>query len=869
VDLLAELAASIGNDPAQVARQAREIVAEARATDDWRQLSRALAVLGRALRMLGEIDLAEHALDEAITAAGKAGDDELAADAHLAIAGVLSIAGRWPIAFAHLDDVDRLGSTGMREMAEMQRAALCSGAGRIDEALELIARAIPRLRRQKNSLFLARMLANRGRIRVGRGDLASAISDYEEAEVLYRSIGQEFAALQTRHDLGCAFATFGDIPRALHLFDDTSAQFIELGHDASVPLLSRAEALLLGGLSADALSFSQDAARRLQAEGNHSAAAEALVALAEAARLEGNFVVAIDAASRANDWFASRQSAGWERAAELEAMRSRHESVGLGISDVDRLEALAAEMSAAGDARGELYARSIAAVAACEAGQLDRAERQGALAANAARRSRLLQSRLASRHATATVRLERGDRVGACRELSKALDELESTRRLHGAGDAGAAVISQSNSIMRLACKVATSEVRPMRALHWMERARVAGWVSRPALPSTDAAAAADFARLRSVAGELRHAELAGEPTGDLARRQAVLEQSMRAAWLAEASANHEADSLPPLRELNQMVGDSQVVSIASSGDRLIAVVVDRLRATLHSLGDPTRVTTFADRAAGALRGLSVSTSAPAVSAARQQTFLAAIDALDSLLLRPLRLDRGHIVLVVPPDLHRLPWAAMESLRDRSFTISPSVRWWIDAASSRSRAPTSALVVAGPRLAHADEEANGVAACHRRAKLLTAAKATVANVGAAMGRHDVVHLVAHGQFRHDNPLWSTIELADGQLTVYEMERLGRVPPTVVLATCESGVGGARGGAQLHGLAGSLLTMGARTIVASIGALPDTAETRDIMVGLHRDMVSGSTASASLARQRSRTDSGFSLSSASLVTLGVG
>ena len=45
---------------------------------------------------------------------------------------------------------------------------------------------------------------------------------------------------------------------------------------------------------------------------------------------------------------------------------------------------------------------------------------------------------------------------------------------------------------------------------------------------------------------------------------------------------------------------------------------------------------------------------------------------------------------------------------------------------------------------------------------------------------------------------------------------------MVLATCESGVGGGRSGAQLHGLAGTLLTMGARTIVAAIGALPDTA-----------------------------------------------
>jgi CHAT domain-containing protein len=867
VDLLAELAASIGNDPARVARQTREIAAEARAGADWGQLSRALAVLGRALRMLGEIDLAEHALDEAITAAGKAGDDELAADAHLAIAGVLSIAGRWSTAFAHLDEVDRLGSVEMRGIAELQRAALCSGAGRADEALELLARAIPRLRRQKNALFLARTLANRGGIRVGRGELASAISDLEEAEALYRSIGQEFAALQTRHDLGCAFATFGDIPRALDLFDEVSRRFIELGHDASVPLLSRAEALLQGGLSADALAFSQDAARRLHSEGNHAAAAEALVALAEAARLEGDFATAIDAASRANDWFASRQALGWQRAAELEMTRSRHESVGLDTSEIDRVEMLAAEMFAAGDARGELYARSIAAVAECERGELDRAEHQSLLAAAVARRSRLLQARLASSHAVATVRLARGDLGGARRELRKALDSLESTRRLRGAGDAGAAVVTQANSIMRLTYTMATHEPRPMLALAWMERARVAGWVARPALAPAEPAVTADFARLRAVAGDLRRAELAGEPTAELRHRQSVLERAMRAAWLTESTPAHGTANLPKLNELKGVVGDAQIVSIASSGDQFFAVVADRRGTRLQKLGDSAEVVEFAGRANSASRRISTSANL-AIAGARERSFLAAVAALDLALLQPLRLDAPHIVLVVPAELHALPWAAMASLRDRSFTLAPSVRWWIDAASTRARPPKSALVVAGPRLVEAVAEARGVAACHRRTTLLGGADATVANVGTALGRHDVAHFVAHGRFRHDNPLWSSIELADGQLTVYEMERLGRVPPTMVLATCESGIGGARGGAQLYGLAGTLLTMGARTIVAAIGALPDTPETRQCMVELHHDLAQGHSASASLARQRTVTD-GFSLTATGLVTLGVG
>jgi hypothetical protein len=220
----------------------------------------------------------------------------------------------------------------------------------------------------------------------------------------------------------------------------------------------------------------------------------------------------------------------------------------------------------------------------------------------------------------------------------------------------------------------------------------------------------------------------------------------------------------------------------------------------------------------------------------------------------------------VPAELHAIPWSAMPSLHGRSFALAPSVRWWVDAISSPAVSPTSAVAVAGPRLAEADAEAAEVSTCYRDAKLLVGTDASVANVSAAMGTHDIVHLVAHGHFRHDNPLWSTLELADGPLTVYELERLGHVPPTVVLATCESGVGGNRGGAQLHGLAGTLLAMGARTIVAAIGALPDTVETRQAMVALHSDLVNGTSASVSLLGQQR---AGFGLTAASLVTLGVG
>ncbi len=868
MDRLAELAASIERDPAEVAREVRALADAARALEDWHTVSRAQAVLGRAWRMLGEIDLAQRALADAVATAQKTDDDELEADAHLGLAGALSAAGRQGDAFRHLDRVDQLGSESLRDRAELQRAVLCRDVGRSEEALALFTRAVPRLRQAERRLDLARVLANRGGIRMSRGDVAAAIEDYEESEALFRSVGQEFVALQVRHDLGCAAANLGDLPRAMQLFDEVSTRFAELGHDASVPLLSRAEALMLAGLTADALTFSRDAARRLYAEGNQFAAAQALVTVAAAARQEGDYSTAGDAAARASECFAAGEAVGWEHAADLEGMRIQSEDGGLAVPAMDVLDDLAEALCKAGDVRGEIQARCLLAMSASAHRDLDRAGRQLELATTAVRRSRLMQPRVTLHHARATVCLASGDVDGARRQLRRALEVLDATRQLLG-GDAGSSIDTQARSLEHLAIQVAAHESRPMRSLAWMERARAAGHRPRPALPPSSHRAAADFARLRVVAGDLRRSEMAGEPTDELRRRHAELERSMRSEWLRMVHPAGMTTPLPQLSELKHVIGDAQVVSMSSSGDSLLAVIADGRRARSCLLGDLAPVVASAQRACTALRSLTATDTAPAVAASRQRTFAAAVNVLDSLLLAPLRLDSPHVVLAVPAGLHAIPWAAMPSLQGRSFTLVPSVRWWIEATSSPPSPAESVLVVAGPRLAEADAEARAVAACHLHTKVLMGPAATVANVGAALAHHDMVHIVAHGQFRHDNPLWSTLELADGPLTVYELERLGRVPPIVVLATCDSGISGTRSGAQLYGLAGTLLMMGARTIVASIGSLPDIAETRQTMVALHRDLVDGIGASASLARQRASFDGSTSLTAAGLVTLGVG
>jgi CHAT domain-containing protein len=128
------------------------------------------------------------------------------------------------------------------------------------------------------------------------------------------------------------------------------------------------------------------------------------------------------------------------------------------------------------------------------------------------------------------------------------------------------------------------------------------------------------------------------------------------------------------------------------------------------------------------------------------------------------------------------------------------------------------------------------------------AEATTTAVTDGLPSASVVHLAAHGHLRTDQPLWSAIELADGPLTVYDLVPHSPLPPTIVLSACDAGISAARGGGdELLGFTATLLAAGARSIVAAVAPLPDTALTRTVMVALHRGLAAGLPAGAALDR----------------------
>jgi CHAT domain-containing protein len=140
--------------------------------------------------------------------------------------------------------------------------------------------------------------------------------------------------------------------------------------------------------------------------------------------------------------------------------------------------------------------------------------------------------------------------------------------------------------------------------------------------------------------------------------------------------------------------------------------------------------------------------------------------------------------------------------------------------------------------------------------VLVGAAAGVDAVRRALDGATLAHVAAHGRFRVDNPLFSSLTLADGPLTVYDLESLGRAPRTLVLSACESSLSDVRPGDELMGLAAALFALGTTTVVGSVIAVPD-AQTVPLMSAFHRHLAHGEAASTALARAQLDVSGGSS------------
>ncbi len=233
---------------------------------------------------------------------------------------------------------------------------------------------------------------------------------------------------------------------------------------------------------------------------------------------------------------------------------------------------------------------------------------------------------------------------------------------------------------------------------------------------------------------------------------------------------------------------------------------------------------------------------------------------LDDLLIAPVReyLEGYQHLWIVPHGLlWEIPFAALydgeRCLIDRwQLMIIPG---WVEGTGEKISAQVDLLgkpVVVGHtdrgRLQYTLEEARTVAAMVDTSPLIEEA-ATVARVQEEVGTCTLLHVATHGWFRSDAPLFSVIHLADGAVTVKDLETWDMPAiQLVTLSACETGRSLNRG-SDLLGISRSLFKAGARRLLVSLWAVDDVATTELMVRFYQRLRAEESLAAAWQAAQR--------------------
>jgi CHAT domain-containing protein len=719
-----------------------------------------------------------------------------------------------------------------------QRGLVLGRLGRTAEALASFARAQPVLHEHHDRVWEARLLNNRALVRAYGGDLARAQRDLEKALDLYHS-DEVLLRAQVEHNLGFVAARRGDVPGALSRFESATTGYVAEGVARSVLLGDHCEVLLVAGLAAEARDKAAAAVAELETSGAGADLAEARLMLAHACLRDGDPGEAEQQAAAARASFHAQRRPVWTALALHAGVQARwlaHERSSRLLADA---AAAAGALATAGWPVAALDARLIAARIALDTSGSAGVDDTPWL--GDARRRAPLELRARAWHLEALRRLSSGDRRGAGAATRAGLRSLDRQRERLGSIELRAHSFSHARDLAALGLALAIESRRARRVLDWSERLRAGALALDPVRPPADPLLAEWLDQLRAAAAAVDAETRAGGDAVRERRRQASLERRIVARTRQQRGVN--GDRAAPERarqdELAGALGDRALVQLIAAEDRMHAVVMTGRRLALRHLGPAGPIDRELELLGFALRQLVDRRRRALKTELHRGNVAHAAARLDELLLRPLERLVGDREIVVSPTgaLHAVPWGLLPSCRGRPVALAPSAALWV-AATSRPRASWSGaggvVLVAGPRLEHAELEIEALTRLYPGAASLTGPQASCDGVRQALGTAACAHVAAHGRFRSDNPLFSRIELADGAVTVYDLERLERAPGQIVLSACDSALSDTTHGHDLMGLAGALLRLGTQTLIGSVGRVDDRT-TRRLMERLHEHL----------------------------------
>ncbi|WP_283133322.1 CHAT domain-containing protein [Rhizohabitans arisaemae] len=817
---------------------------------------------GIVLRDFGDVEAAIRELRTAARLARAADSRDREADVLATLGIALIQAGRTPSGLAVLDRSVGQAGAGLLGRVLMRRGGALWVLGRYRQAQEDLGRAVRALQRDGDTVWLARALMGRALAHLSLGATERADADFRACERLYAETRQELEQAAAIHNRGLAAFRSGDLPTALTRLDDAAPRYQALNAPMADLSIDRCAVYLAAGLSGDALLEASAAVESFdQVRGQATKKAELMLTAAHVALATGDPRSAWERAQAAARLFGAQRRPWWQAQARLVLAEAKYASGQVGarlLHEVGRAAQSLDRLGSGDAARAHLLAGRVALAlgrAADADAHLATAARTRGSGAALSRSSGWLAEALRARAARSPRRL-----LHACR---RGLDVLDSHLLTLGATELRAQATAQGAELAALAQRQALETGGPRDLLLWSERWRATALRIPPVRPPDDRELRAELTALRDVTSRLersgspvspRGGALRGGP-GTLHREQQRLEAAIRERLLRTRGTGRRDDGVFTVPALLDRLGDARLLEIAEIDGELHVLVCGDGRVRRLSAG----------RAADAAREIEFARSRLVRLAHNRSADLSVLNAtgarLERILLGPAvrELGEGPIVVVPPAKLLSIPWALLPALTGRVFSVAPSATAWLRSRGVPAPVRRDVVLVHGPGLGSGAAEVPKLMAEYGDATSLGDGTATAKAVLEAIDGAWLAHIAAHGTFRSDSPLFSSLRMDDGPLTVHDFELLGRAPYRLVLPSCDSGRLASAGADELLGLTSSLAPLGTAGIVASVVPVNDEASV-DLMLALHRGLRTGLGLAESL-RDARRELGGFPLGAA--------
>ena len=855
-----ELLALALSRPSEALAAARQVLAQ---NPSASQAAVAHQAAGVVLRDFGDIGEAIEELKDARRFAHMARDADRESDVLASLGVAWLLAGQTRRGLAVLDRVLRQSHGVPAGRILIRRAYALWVMGRNAEALRDAQTAVDLLSGAGDLVWEARAVHFRATMYLAVGDIERADRDYARAETLHATAGQHFEYASARQERGVAAHARGDLPAALAHLDHAQGLFDQLGIFEPELVVNKCTVLLAAGLARDALREVDAAVSTIERNrGSAAWRAELLYSSALAAAATDDLDLAQHRSADAMRLFRRQQRAWWAARAELVLLLCRFADEDRSTSLLQGARRVTAQLDQL-DAGRAVDAHLLTGRLALSRGRHDEAGRHLRSAAGARHRG-LLRIRSAGWLAQATWCEAEGRWRGMQAACDRGLALLDLHLRTLGATELRTLATAQGGELAGMVLRYAVRSGDARLFLKWSERWRATVLRVTPVRPPPDSDLVADLAALRHVAARLDAGPDGRRSAPALLQERRRLEAAVRQRVLrTPAVAFGEVEPFSTA-ELLEMLGETDLLELTEVDGQLHAVVVTGRRLRLEHVGPAQAAMRSLDHALFALRREN----------SRRGTYRINLDEIGlrleaNLLGESVRLLRGGPVVVVPTGrLHAVPWSLMPSLRHRATAVAPSAAVWLRASRAARPAEPRVVLVGGPRLATGDEEIRRLAAQYPDAVVLTRGGAVAERVMAAMDGASLVHMAAHGTFRADSPLFSAIELDDGPLTVYDLERLNRAPYRVILSSCSSAVGEPVGADELLGVVSALVSLGSAGVAASVVPVNDPC-TVPLMLALHDHLRDGSGLAEGLmlARQAVGADSVARSTAHSFIALG--